>query len=432
MDQRLEKIAKLNYWQGNHFDNGIERSEYLNRILPFTGNRVIKVITGQRRAGKSWLMRQIITNLLNRGMMQPHQILYINKEFYRFNFLNTPDDLMDLYETFCREINPKGKTFLYLDEVHNINGWEKVVDSLSQDPSVDCEVFLTGSNSKLLSGELATLLSGRYVEFEVQPFSYTEFLRSQNQKEVSRQSMVDYLRTGGLPEFLNLRGDETRRNYVESVKNTILLKDIVERYNIKDAALLDRIFAFLINNSSSLVSVGNIVNFLNNEQSKKNTKAKTQNYETVSNYIGYLNDAFLIHKAERYDLKGKDILRGTAKYYANDNCYHNYLFDGYGYGQGSLLENYVYQALRRAGYEVYVGKMQNSEVDFVCMKHDKRLYVQSSWTIDDAKTSEREYGSLEAIQDSYPKIIVSMDDIPRKIHNGIENVQAWELEEWLG
>lgn len=432
MDQRLEKIARLNYWQGNRFDNGIERKEYLNRILPFVGNRVIKVITGQRRAGKSWLMRQIITNLLESNIMKPCQILYINKEFYRFNFLNSADELIDLFEAYCREINPKAKTYLYLDEVHNINDWEKAVDSLSQDPSIDCEVFLTGSNSKLLSGELATMLSGRYVEFEVQPFSYTEFLRSQNMQSASRQSMADYLRTGGLPEFLNLKGEETRRNYVESVKNTILLKDIVERYNIKDAALLDRIFAFLVNNSSSLVSVSNIVNFLNNEQSRKNAKAKAQNYETVSNYIGYLNDAFLIHKAERYDLMGKDILKGTAKYYANDNCYHNYLFDGYGYGQGSLLENYVYQAIRRAGYKIYVGKMQNSEVDFVCMKHDKRLYVQSSWTVVDEKTSEREYGSLEAIHDSYPKIIVSMDDIPRKIHKGIENIQAWELEKRLG
>lgn len=431
MDERLEKIARLNYWNGNNFDNGVERLLYLNRILPFTGNRVIKVITGQRRAGKSWLMRQIISSLLGKGVMQPKQVLYINKEFYRFKFLQTPDDLMDLYETYVREINPKDKSFVFFDEIHNIKGWERVVDSLSQDPSIDCEVFLTGSNSKMLSSELATLLSGRYVEFEVQPFSYNEYLRSYNQETPSRQSMVDYLRTGGLPEFLNLRGDETRRNYVESVKNTILLKDIVERHNIKDAALLDRIFAYLVNNSSSLVSVGNIVNYLNNEQQRKEAKVKKQNYETVSSYIEYLQEPYLILKAERYDVKGKEILKGAAKYYANDNCYHNYLFEGYGYGQGSLLENYVYQALRRAGYEVYVGKMQDTEVDFVCINHDNRLYVQSSWTLDNDDTAEREYKSLESIADSYPKIIVSMDDIPRKIHNGIENIQAWNLETWL-
>ncbi len=431
MDSRLEKIERLNYWNGNRFDNGVERTWYLDKVLPYTGNRVIKVVVGQRRVGKSWLMRQVITSLLDSKVMEASQVLYINKEFYRFNFLQTPDDLMDLFETYCKEINPGKKSYVFLDEVHNIKGWERVVDSLSQDPSIDCEVFLTGSNSKMLSGELATLLSGRYVEFEVQSFSYTEYLRANKVEVESRQSMVDYLRSGGLPEFLNLNGEETRRHYVESVKNTILLKDIVERYNVKDAALLDRIFAYLVNNSASLVSVGNVVNFLNNEQGKKDSKAKKQNFETVSNYIGYLEDAFIIRKAERYDVKGKEILKGAAKYYANDNSYHNYLYEGYGYGQGAMLENYVYQSLSRAGYNVYVGKMQNCEVDFVCLRHDERLYVQASWTIDDEETADREYRSLESVGDNYPKIIVSMDDIPRKNRNGIENIQAWNLEKYL-
>jgi predicted AAA+ superfamily ATPase len=339
---------------------------------------------------------------------------------------------MDLFEIYCREINPNKKTWLFLDEIQNLKGWEQIVDSLSQDPSLDCEVFLTGSNSKLLSGELATLLSARYVEFEVQPFSYKEHLRALNESVVSRQSMIRYLTTGGLPEFLNLKGEETRRHYVESVKNTILLKDIVERYNIKDATLLDRIFSYLTNNSSSLVSIGNIVNDLNNEQKRKDVKARKQNYDTVSSYIGYLEDSFLILKAVRYDLKGREILKGAAKYYVNDNCYHNYLYDGYGYGQGSLLENYVYQALRRAGFIIYVGKMLNREVDFIAKKQDRILYVQSSWTIDDDTTAAREYRPLEAITDNYSKIIVSMDDIAKKNRNGIENVQAWKLEDYLG
>lgn len=186
-----------------------------------------------------------------------------------------------------------------------------------------------------------------------------------------------------------------------------------------------------MNNSSSLASVGNIVNYLNNEQQRKEAKAKKQNYETVSSYIEYLQEPYLILKADRYDVKGKEILKGAAKYYANDNCYHNYLFEGYGYGQGSLLENYVFQALRRAGYEVYVGKLQDAEVDFVCINRDDRLYVQSSWTLDNDDTAEREYKSLESIADSYPKIIVSMDDIPRKIQNGINNIPVWNLETLL-
>lgn len=431
MDKRLEQIAKLNYWSGNRFDNGVERSWYLERILPYMGNRVIKVVTGQRRAGKSWLMRQVISSMLERHIMEPRQILYVNKEFYGYRFLQTPDDLMDLYDTYCREINPDKKSYVFLDEVHNVDGWERVVDSLSQDPSIDCEVFLTGSNSKLLSGELSTLLSGRYVEFEVQPFSYTEYLVANKVSEPSRQSMLRYLSTGGLPEFVNLKGEETKRHYVESVRNTILLKDIVERYKIKDAVLLDRIFAYLVNNSASLVSVSNVVNYLNNERAHKNAKAKNQNYETVSNYIGYLEDAFIIMRADRYDLKGKEILKGAAKYYATDNSYHNYLYEGYGYGQGALLENYVYQALRRTGFKIYVGKMKDGEVDFVCTDHDNRLYVQVSWTLDNPQTRDREYKAFDDIDDNYSKIVVSMDDIPLKNTNGIVNVQACHLESYL-
>lgn len=431
MDKRLEQIAKLNYWSGNRFDNGVERSWYLERILPYMGNRVIKVVTGQRRAGKSWLMRQVISSMLERHIMEPRQILYVNKEFYGYRFLQTPDDLMDLYDTYCREINPDKKSYVFLDEVHNVDGWERVVDSLSQDPSIDCEVFLTGSNSKLLSGELSTLLSGRYVEFEVQPFSYTEYLVANKVSEPSRQSMLRYLSTGGLPEFVNLKGEETKRHYVESVRNTILLKDIVERYKIKDAVLLDRIFAYLVNNSASLVSVSNVVNYLNNERAHKNAKAKNQNYETVSNYIGYLEDAFIIMRADRYDLKGKEILKGAAKYYATDNSYHNYLYEGYGYGQGALLENYVYQALRRTGFKIYVGKMKDGEVDFVCTDHDNRLYVQVSWTLDNQQTRDREYKAFDDIDDNYSKIVVSMDDIPLKNTNGIVNVQACHLESYL-
>lgn len=431
MDKRLEQIAKLNYWSGNRFDNGVERSWYLERILPYMGNRVIKVVTGQRRAGKSWLMRQVISSMLERHIMEPRQILYVNKEFYGYRFLQTPGDLMDLYDTYCREINPDKKSYVFLDEVHNVDGWERVVDSLSQDPSIDCEVFLTGSNSKFLSGELSTLLSGRYVEFEVQPFSYTEYLVANKVSEPSRQSMLRYLSTGGLPEFVNLKGEETKRHYVESVRNTILLKDIVERYKIKDAVLLDRIFAYLVNNSASLVSVSNVVNYLNNERAHKNAKAKNQNYETVSNYIGYLEDAFIIMRADRYDLKGKEILKGAAKYYATDNSYHNYLYEGYGYGQGALLENYVYQALRRMGFKIYVGKMKDGEVDFVCTDHDNRLYVQVSWTLDNPQTRDREYKAFDDIDDNYSKIVVSMDDIPLKNTNGIVNVQACHLESYL-
>lgn len=431
MDSRLEKISRLNYWNGNRFENGVVRQDYLDKIMPFTGSRIIKVLTGQRRAGKSYVMRQVIQCLLDSGRATARQVLYVNKELYEFSFLATADDLMGLVECYFQVINPEGKSWVFFDEVQSIAGWERVADSLSQDPSLDCEVFVTGSNSHLLSGELATLLSGRYVEVEVQPFSFKEHLLAQHIATAARPQFLGYLTTGGLPEFLNLKGEETRRHYVESVKNTIVLKDIVERHKVKDAYLLERICAYLVNNSSSLVSISNIVNFLNNERLSRTAAQRKASYDTVSNYINYLQETFLIRKVERYDVKGKEILTGTAKYYANDNCYHNYLYAGYGYGQGALLENYVFQALKRTGFSCWVGRNGRREIDFVARKQDRLLYVQSSWTLDGADTEQREYDALQNIPDNYPKIIVSMDDVARHSRLGIDNIQAWNLEDYL-
>lgn len=430
MDERLERIAPLNYWTDANIEQGFIRKNYLDKILSAASNRVIKVLVGQRRAGKSYLLRQVIRSLIENNQAKNNQILYINKEFYRYDFLQSTDDLISLFEQYRKEINPNEKCWLFLDEIHNISGWERVVNSLSQDPTIDCEIFLTGSNSKLLSSEIATMLSGRYIEFEVLPFGYEEFVLSRG-LSVERSTMINYLKSGGLPEFLNLKTEQTYRNYVESVKNTVLLKDIVERRKIKDVFLLEQIFAYMVNNTCSLVSINNIVNYLNNIQQKKDRNSKKQNYETVSNYISYLEDSFLLLKAQRYDVKGKEILQGTAKYYTSDNCYHNYLYEGYGYGQGALLENYVYQVLRRAGYNVYVGKVLDKEIDFIAINNDKKLYVQSCWTMDDEQTAQREYNSLLSIADNYPKIIVSMDDIAHKDKDGIINIQAWNFERWL-
>ncbi len=423
MNWKLEKISRLNYWNGNRLEDGEPRPFYTGRIESYLGSHLVKVLTGQRRTGKSFILRQIIAHLLNNGV-EERNTLYVSLEFMDFSFLETGEDLYELVQEYLKELHPKGKVYIFFDEIHNLQGWEKVVDSLSQDPARDFEVFITGSNSKMLSGELSTWLSGRYIEFEIFPFSFLEFTTI-NKLEVSRSSLADYLSSSGLPEFLNLNADEAKHNYVASVKDTVLLRDIVSRYKVKDVGLLERLFAYSVNNSSNLLSYKNIVDFL-----KANRVAT--NYDTVSAYMGYLCNSFLLHRCERYNIKDKNTLTGTAKYYANDQAYHNYLYTIYGYGNGYQLENYVYLSLRRYGYVCYVGNWQGHEVDFVALKGDKCLYIQVAYIIADEATAKSEYAPLQTIHDSYPKMLVTMDDLHMKPIDGIEHVQAWKLEERLG
>src|SRR5690606_18148941 len=321
------------------------------------------------------------------------------------------------------QIKPKGKIYLLLDEIQNIAEWERFVNSYSQDYTAEYELYISGSNSKMLSGELATLLSGRYVSFEVFPFSFTEYSGITDQA-LTKETYIKYMDSGGLPEFFNLTNEETRRGYTASVVDTVLLRDIIQHFSVKDPKLLNDVFVYLVNNASNLVSINNVVNFM------KSGGRKTS-YDTVANYIGYIEDAFLMHKAERFDIKGKDTISGTSKYYANDLAFKNYLFSGFGYGIGYKLENLVYLELRRAGYEVYVGLMRNREVDFVAKKSNDTLYVQCAYLLVDEKTIRREYASLEAIEDNYTKIVVSLDDVQLSQNQGIKHIQAWRLHEFL-
>lgn len=420
MDSRLEKIRRLNYWDDNRLNSGVDRPFYTRRIEGFLPSRVVKVLVGQRRTGKSFVLRQIISHLLNKGVSE-RNILYVNLEFLEFGFLETGADLYALIQAFVKEMNPQGTIYLFLDEIHNLKGWEKVVNSLSQDPATDFNVFLTGSNSKMLSSELSTWLSGRYVEFQIFPFSFSEYLSVQPTMRASGDTLAQYLNSGGLPEFINLNDEETRRNYVDSVKNTVILRDIVGRYNIKDISLMERLFAYAVNNTTSLLSYKNIVNYLK-------SNGVSSNYDTVATYLDYLCQSFLLHKCERYNIKGKETLNGTAKFYANDPAYHNYLYSGYGFGNGYLLENYVYLSLRRFGYNCYVGQWAGKEVDFVALKSDKCIYVQVAYMIDSLQTWEREYTPLQQLKDGYPRWIVTMDAIHNKAVDGIEHIQAWNLE----
>ena len=382
----------------------------------------LKVIVGQRRTGKSYILRQIANDLIANGV-HPHNIFYLNKEFIDFDFVNHYTDLEQLIKYYQLTLKPLGKIYLFLDEIQNIAQWERLINSYSQDFTENYEVFISGSNSKMLSGELATLLSGRYVNFEIFPFSFKEYTGI-TQQNSNKESYINYMQSGGLPELFVLPNEETKRHYVASVKDTVLLRDVIQRHAIKDPKLLEEIFIYLVNNAANLLSINNVTNYLK-------SKGRKTTYDTIANYIGYIEDTFLLHKAERFDIKGKDTIAGNVKYYCNDLAYKNYLYAGFGYGIGYLLENLIYLELRRSGYEVYVGVMPNKEVDFAATKADQKLYVQCAYLLIDEVTIIREYASLEAINDNYPKIVVSLDDIVMPISKGIIHLQAWKLQDFL-
>lgn len=422
MVEIINSIRKYNYWNDNSFDSGYRRLLYTNKIGQYVGNKLVKVLVGQRRVGKSYILRQIASELISQGI-KSENIFYINKEYMEFITLRSAIELEELYMAYRQQLKPQGKVYLFIDEIQYIDQWERFVNSHSQDFAEPCELFISGSNSNLLSGELATLLSGRYVEFEVFPFSYTEYCGITKQEE-GRGSYQKYLQSGALPELFNLPNDEMKQNYVSSIKDTVMLRDIVGRYKVKDVKLLDDLFVYLVNSAASIVSVTNIINFFA-------SKKRKTNYETLSSYINYLENSFLIHRAERYNIKGKETISGNCKYYLNDLSYRNYLYSGYGYGVGYLLENAVYLSLKRAGYQVYVGTIKDAEVDFVAIKGDKKLYLQVTLQLTEEQTAEREYSSLKLIEDNFDKYVVSMDDYKIPTNEGIKHISAWNLDEIL-
>jgi predicted AAA+ superfamily ATPase len=419
MNEYVEILRKYNLWGTNSIDFGYWRSNYTDKIIASTGNRLIKVLVGQRRSGKSYILRQVAKQLIDNGV-KAENTLFINREFFDFEFLKTYKDLDELIKLYKREQQIEGSLYIFIDEVQLIEEWEKVVNSYSQDFSADYELFISGSNSKMLSGELATLLSGRYVSFEVFPFSYTEYCDINDQQK-ERKNYIEYMSSGGLPELFMLKNHELKRNYVSAVKDTVLLRDIIQRNNIRDPKLLEDLFLFLVNNASNLISVPNIVNYF------KGKNRKTS-YDAVSNYIGYIEDTFLVHRCDRYDIKGKDTLAGNAKYYINDLAFKNYLYPGYGYGFGYMVENLVYLELCRAGFHVYVGALRNKEVDFVAKKEDRVIYLQCTYLLSDEATVEREYSALQSIDDNYEKVVVSLDEVTLPSKGGIKHIQAWELD----
>jgi len=420
MKKVFDRIRKYNCWDGQAFKTDFVRQEYLDRIVKYLDNKLIKVLVGQRRVGKSYILRQIMNYLVEQKQVSPLNIFYLNKEYVVFEDIKTAKDLVKLFEYYQKKLKVKGKVYIFLDEVQNIEGWEIFVNSYSQDFTNEYEVFVTGSNSTLLSGELATLLSGRYVEFEIFPFSLFEYI-SFNNLPISRENFLTYLQTGGLPEMFGLQQEDMQRHYIESLKDTIIVRDIVRRNTIKDVSLLEDVFAFLMTNVGSLTSFASIVKYFKSKQKKTN-------YETLSAYVGYLCNTFVVHAVDRYNIKGKQLLGGERKFYMNDLAFKNYLMGYYPTDIGNHLENYVYLQLRRLGGKISVGVTADKEIDFVVENQGQTMYVQVAYLLSNEETIKREFGNLLSIKDNHKKIVISLDGMKFNDYKGVVQLSPWELK----
>jgi len=418
MNRNFDNLKKHNYWYGEQIRTGITREKILKQITDFSGNRLIKVLVGQRRTGKSYILRQVIRNLIDRGI-NPHNICYLDKENLDFAELTNTRELNELILLYLKQLNIEGKVYLLLDEVQEIEGWEKLVSSYAQNNQQEYEIYITGSNSHMLSSELGTYLSGRYVQIDVFPLSFSEFITVYN-VQPDKPGLISFLQQGGLPELANLETTEAKRHYVMSLRDSILLNDIVKKFGIQDVHLLERLFHFLCSNIGSLFSVNKLVRHLN-------SKGVKTSFETLSRYVDYLERALLIHNCSRYDIRGKEILSGLRKYYVNDLAFREYLTPGFDPGLSHRLENCIYLHFKAQGYQVQVGTNRNLEVDFILEKGDERKYIQVCYLLASEDIIEREYRSLETIRDNYPKMVISMDDIRFGTRNGITHYLAWEV-----
>lgn len=397
-----------------HIPEYLQRPFYLQRIMPFVQKDIMKIIVGQRRVGKSYMLFQLMDQVAE---MDPNgQQLYINKELHEFEILRTATDLLDYIQNLRQ---PDKRLYLFIDELQDIQEFERALRSLQATGNID--IFATGSNAKLLSGELATYLSGRYVEIKIFGLTYLEFLQFHNKTE-SRQSLNDYLKFGGLPYLKHLPlNDEVVFDYLGNIIDAILLKDIVARHDIRNVAFLQRLTRFLADNVGSMVTARKISHYL------KSQKIKVS-HNLVLDYLSHLTNAMLVCNANRFDIVGKKIFEIGEKYYFEDLGIRNVLAGFRTTDINKIMENIVYLHLRAAGYEVTIGRIGSREVDFVCEKAGERLYVQVAYLISDDKTREREFGNLLSIPDNYPKIVVSMDDIIGGSYKGIKHVH---LEKFL-
>ncbi len=374
----------------------VERELYKSKIRRLIDLDIIKVITGVRRCGKSYMLNLIIEELQKRGINNQN-IFLINFDSVEYQSIKNSNQLNDLILELVKDI--KGKIYLFFDEIQNVESWEKSIAAYKID--FDCDIYVTGSNSNLLSGELATHLTGRYTEIKMYPFSFREFL-DYNESE-SANLFDEYLKYGGLPFIFQL-APEDKLQYLNDLYNSILYKDLIARYEIRDINLLERLILYIMDNIGNTFSAKSISDYLKHEKFNVSNK-------TVSNYLTYLENACLISKVKREDLHAKKLLKVQEKYYVVDHGFNHALLGKKDEDWGRLLENIVYNEFLRRGYEITVGKVNGYEIDFVCKKPNKTIYVQVSYILGNDSTIEREFKPLSMIKDNYPKYVISLDQL---------------------
>lgn len=375
----------------------IQRNDYMEKLKLWKDKQVIKVITGIRRCGKSTLLKQFKEYLLGQGVKEEQCIFLLLDDLQNENLR----EYHCLYEYITERLTEGQKYYIFLDEIQLVPEFQKAVDSLYLKENVD--IYLTGSNAYMLSGELATLLSGRYVEIGMLPFSFREYMEATGLEK--KQAFQKYFLQGGFPYASQIREEEAYQEYIAGIFHTVLLKDIVDRKKINDIKLLESILRFLADNVGNVVSSKKIADTLTS-MGRKTTSI------TVDNYLRALQEAFVLYEAERYDVKGKQFLQSLCKYYLVDMSFRTHLLGTKTRDFGHVLENIVYLELIRRGYRVSVGKVDLEEVDFVARKGDNKVYYQVAATILDPATFEREIRPLKKITDNYPKYILSMDELP--------------------
>ncbi len=385
----------------------IKRELYLKKIRPLIGKDIIKVLTGIRRCGKSSMLKLIINELIDIGTNKDNIIL-INFESAKYADIDSSTKLNKLIQNLTCDL--KGTIYLFFDEIQNVKDWEKSINSYRVD--LDSEIFITGSNANLLSGELATLIAGRYIEIKIYPFSFKESLKLNKDHNLikydtkrfdEKEFFIEYLKYGGMPLVLQLNPNE-KIDYLRDLYNSIILKDIVYKNNIREVDLFDKLIKFLMDNIGQTFSAKSISKYFKSEN-------RVVARDTIYNYLIYLQDACLIHKVQREDLIGKKILKIHEKYYFTDHGFNETIAGKNTKNIGKILENIVFMEFLRRGYEIYIGKLNNYEIDFICKNNERTIYVQVSYLLASEKTIEREFNSLLEIKDNYEKILITMDEV---------------------
>ena len=388
----------------------IKRELYLKRIRKLIGTEEVKVITGVRRSGKTCLLKLIIDELKEKGVSEEN-IFYISFESSRYDDITNYKELNKfIFDLTC---DAKDKIYLLFDEIQEVIKWEKSINSFRVD--LDCDIYITGSNSKLLSGEFSTLLSGRYITIRVYPFSFKEVLdyyeKNENiTKEREIQIFNEYLDYGGFPGLLKYDKFE-KHEFLKDIYNSIILRDIINRSNIKNTDLLMILLEYMISNTGKLFSSTNVINYIKSNNRPLIQEIKNPSASTILRYVNYIKNAFLMYNVKLTDIKGKEIFKKTEKFYVTDPGFYYLFHDETERDMGSLLETIVYVELLRRNYEVTVGRIGDNEVDFLAKKSGEKCYIQVSESIKGEQTRERELRSLNKIQDNYPKYILTLDEI---------------------